>query len=41
MVSEIMGMSPPKRGRIGGRAALLKIVRKLKVQWDCGDLEVV
>ena len=41
MVSEIMGMSPLKRGKIGGRAALLKIVRKLKVQWDCGDLEVV
>lgn len=36
-----MGMSPPKRGKIGGRAGLLKILRKLKVQCEYGDLEVV
>ena len=41
MVSEITGTSPPKRGKIGGRVGLLKILRKLKVQCECGDLEVV
>lgn len=42
MVSEIMGMSPPKRGeKIGGRVRFIEDSKKTKVQCECGDLEVV